>query len=330
MEIWLRLVEFPRGTPGASGERMRRATVYTLTVLGILGLTAGGCTVGGADDTTDECEEGLPRICNPNAGTVGLSDIPLLRLDAGTKGDSAVEPDSAVAVDAGVDAQADADAAAQGPALGNGQNGTVPIVGGRSVLRYEQSCRPTPKGNRWSTCVAIMDNTPIVLSFGGDDVALSHEIGGAFDLSGNGTSVATHWPTSATPWLVRDLDGNGRIDDGTELFGSMTRLSTGVRARHGFEALAELDEDGDGWLTAKDPAFASLRVWSDRDQDRQSSPSELASLEATGVIAIEVQHRVERRCDDAGNCGIERSRIRFVRNGQPQLGAAIDVHLPGR
>jgi len=319
---------------------MRRDALYTLTVVTLIGLTAGGCTVGsangGADDTSDECEVGPPRLCDPKAGAVGLSDIPALRLDAGAKGDSAVESDGASEadggqqVDAGADAQADTDAGAQGPALGNGQNGAGTFVGGRSVIRYEQSCRATPKGNRWSTCVAIMDNTPIVLSFGGDDVALSHEIGQAFDLSGNGTSVATHWPTAASPWLVRDLDGNGRIDDGSELFGSMTRLSTGVRARHGFEALAELDDDGDGWLTAKDSAFASLRVWSDRDQDRQSSPSELASLEATGVIAIEVQHRVERRCDDAGNCGVERSRIRFVRNGQAHVGAAVDLHLPGR
>jgi hypothetical protein len=138
----------------------------------------------------------------------------------------------------------------------------------------------------------------------------------------------TDWPTARTPWLALDRDGSGRIEDGSELFGSMTVLSSGHRARQGFEALRELDANGDGRITAEDPAFASLVVWSDRDGDRVSSSSELASLGALGVVSIDLAYTVEPRCDARGNCEVERASFRYVdASGLERRGAIVDVHL---
>src|SRR5262249_54443520 len=78
-------------------------------------------------------------------------------------------------------------------------------------------------------------NTPLVLSFDGAPVEYRIDSAHAFDLNGTRSQV-TDWPTARTPWLALDRDGNGRIDDGGELFGSMSsracsnpRTSTSTR-----------------------------------------------------------------------------------------------------
>ena len=74
------------------------------------------------------------------------------------------------------------------------------------------------------------------------------------------STVDNDWVGAETPWLALDRNGNGLIDDGRELFGSMTELPDGRRAPNGFAALAALDDDGDGRITARDAAFARLLV----------------------------------------------------------------------
>ncbi len=189
------------------------------------------------------------------------------------------------------------------------------------------------EGETWDgeTCIATdsVGSTPIVLSFDGSAVRYTQG-GGDFDLTGQSFNVATDWPTSATPWLALDRDGNGRIDSGAELFGSATRLASGAFARHGFEALAELDEDGDGAITAADAAFASLVVWADENADRVTQPEELTSLAEAGVTSISLDVSVRQRCDARGNCARERSELSFSVDGETRVGAAIDVHLSWR
>ena len=184
----------------------------------------------------------------------------------------------------------------------------------------------------WSECFTdpggSEGSTPIVLSFGSP---VRYRQGGeAFDVDG-GMSVVTDWPTAQTPWLVLDRDGDGRIADGRELFGSMTPLATGGVGENGFIALAELDEDGDGRLAPSDPMWSRLQVWADRDGDRRSSADELEGLEAVGVVAIGLTYRVDRRCDARGNCEVERaSMIYRDALGFERVGEVVDVHLRHR
>jgi hypothetical protein len=171
-------------------------------------------------------------------------------------------------------------------------------------------------------------STPLVLAFGDEPVEFTRAAG-AFDLAGSDTLVQTDWVRESTPWLVLDRNANGTIDDGAELFGSMTRLPDGRRATNGFSALAPLDADGDGWITAKDPAFARLALWRDLDQDRVSSADELRPA-AESVIALSLRYTDAPRCL-GGNC--ERERADFVyrdRQGNERRGSVVDVHLSHR
>jgi hypothetical protein len=112
----------------------------------------------------------------------------------------------------------------------------------------------------------------------------------------------------------------------------MTTLADGRRASNGFEALKELDTNGDGRITAEDASFARLLVWSDRDGNRQSSPDELTPASARGIVSIELAYSsTEPTCDARGNCEIERSIFHFVdAHGRERVGANVDVHLAVR
>jgi len=193
----------------------------------------------------------------------------------------------------------------------------------------QQECQEHESGGlSWDTCEATASegSTPLVLSFDGAPVTLAASTG-AFDLDGT-MSVVTDWPTATTPWLALDRNGNGAIDDGSELFGSMTVLAGGSRASNGFESLAELDSNGDGRITPDDRAWSSLRLWSDRDGDRVSSAGELAGLDARGITSVDLAYTSEPRCDARRNCEIERATFHWVdAAGVDHTGAVVDVHL---
>ncbi len=144
-------------------------------------------------------------------------------------------------------------------------------------------------------------------------------------------SQVIDWPTARTPFLAIDRDGDGRIADGSELFGSMTVLSSGERAPNGFAALRELDTDGDGHITPADAGFSRLLVWSDRDGDRRSTPTELAPATRWELLSIDLDVAVDPRCDDRGNCEVERASFRYRdAAGVVRTGAVVDVHLPAQ
>lgn len=183
-------------------------------------------------------------------------------------------------------------------------------------------------GGQYSTwyCVSSSNDryectTPLVLSFDGAPVRF--EVRAAPFAYTPGRALQSDWPNAVTPWLARDLNGNGAIDDGSELFGSDTRLGART-ALNGFEALAALDANHDGVVDAKDPAFSQLLLWRDVDGDKRTSPGELQRLSTAGVTSLRTGFTVAPRCDGRGNC--ERERGRFT-TSTGVVGALVDVHL---
>jgi hypothetical protein len=177
------------------------------------------------------------------------------------------------------------------------------------------------------------DNTPLVVVWGGEPVAYRAAPDGAGGGRGEtfaftpGAPAATDWPTAATPWLALDRDGDGAITSGAELFGNHTG---GQSYANGFAALATLDANGDGVLDARDPAFARLVLWTDRDGDRASSPAELAPL-AASVVSISLADHVDTRCDARGNCEGERAPlVGRDATGALHRGEVVDVYLATR
>lgn len=208
------------------------------------------------------------------------------------------------------------------------------VPGEKEFLYYDEIC-----GDMFLRCNSyggvpelVYDecNTPLVLNFSNEAVAMVSydEHPETFAVSSPNSCITTDWPTAATPWLAIDLDQNGEIDSGAELFGSGSVLETGRRARHGFQALAEYDSNQDGVINAKDARFNDIVAWSDHDADRRSSSSELQSLSEVGLHSIELDYRKEIECDERGNCGKERSVFQFDDGrGGLKSGEVVDMYL---
>jgi Ca2+-binding RTX toxin-like protein len=144
--------------------------------------------------------------------------------------------------------------------------------------------------------------SPIILDLDGDGVETTALAAAAhFDHAGDGFAEMTGWVGQDDGLLVRDLNGNGTIDTGAELFGSETRLANGQKTAHGFAALAELDSNADGRIDAADTAFSSLRLWQDSNANGQTDAGELHTLAAASVSAIGLAYANGTQIDSHGN-----------------------------
>jgi hypothetical protein len=132
---------------------------------------------------------------------------------------------------------------------------------------------------------------PLVLDLDGDGLELTAATGQVlFDHNADGIRTGTGWVASDDGLLVLDRNGNGTIDSGRELFGVDTVKSNGQFAREGFDALRDLDANGDGVFNASDAAFAQVRVWRDMDQDGVSDAGELSTLAQRGISSISLSN----------------------------------------
>ena len=145
--------------------------------------------------------------------------------------------------------------------------------------------------------------SPLILDLDGDGV----EAGALafFDHEGDGFAEATRWAGADDGVLVWDRNGNGKIDDGGELFGNNTALANGQKAVHGFAALSELDANNDGVVDSADANFANLRVlrWTDANKNGMMDAGEerLETLSAAGVRSLKTAFVSSTKVDAAGN-----------------------------
>ena len=122
--------------------------------------------------------------------------------------------------------------------------------------------------------------TPLVLDLDGDGIELTERTAGevSFDLDGDGFAEWTGWVAPDDGILALDVNGNGRIDDISEVFGNATT--------DGFTELSALDDNNDGVIDAADAAFADLVVWVDANQDGITDDGELHTLADLEIQSI--------------------------------------------
>jgi hypothetical protein len=108
----------------------------------------------------------------------------------------------------------------------------------------------------------------------------------SFDLTGTGTASQVAWVADGSALLVRDINSDGLINNGTELFGAATVLANGQRAGNGYVAMAALDGNHDGKLSAADANFSELKLWVDANHNGVTDGGELKALADMGVLEI--------------------------------------------
>ena len=132
-----------------------------------------------------------------------------------------------------------------------------------------------------------------------------------YDLNGDGRQEQTGWIAPGSFLLALDLNGNGQIDDGRELFGTATRLPSGMKAEHGYQALGQYDDNNDGVIDQKDKIFKKLVLWDDRDQNGLSSGRELKSMSVAGITSFSLQATQLTGQDSKTHEGSDTNRIYY-------------------
>ncbi|MBQ7943876.1 MAG: hypothetical protein IJ326_07430 [Lachnospiraceae bacterium] len=141
-------------------------------------------------------------------------------------------------------------------------------------------------GNYDSASMAIRYD-PLVIDFDGDGFELLEvEDGVHFDEDAIGLVEKTQWVAPDDALLALDLNEDGIINDGSELFGTSTRLEDGTLAKSGLEALAQYDKNSDGAIDEYDAIFSKLVAWQDKNSDGISQEDELYTMSDLGVTAI--------------------------------------------
>ena len=163
-------------------------------------------------------------------------------------------------------------------------------------------------------CVADMD--PIIVDLTGDGFSFTNAPQGiSFDFFGNHKPFQMAWTTvnSGTAWLALDRNGNGRIDNGHELFSNVTPQDKALPFI-GFKALAQYDlkqngGNGDGVIDANDKIWTQLLLWEDKNHNGISEPSELTAISKSGITSISLNYQQKPWTDLYGNQFKYRAKI---------------------
>ncbi len=118
---------------------------------------------------------------------------------------------------------------------------------------------------------------PLLITFSGTAAELTQREF-SFDLDRDGRQDQIAFVKPGSGFLALDRNGNGKVDDGGELFGP--------GSGDGFAELARYDVDGNDWIDENDPIYERLRIWSKdaQGQDR------LVGLGLRNVGAIYLGH----------------------------------------
>ncbi|OHC62645.1 MAG: hypothetical protein A2045_14815 [Rhodocyclales bacterium GWA2_65_20] len=159
---------------------------------------------------------------------------------------------------------------------------------------------------------------PLVINFNGVAAQLSNRHF-RFDLDADGKAEDVPLLGNGSGFLALDLNNNGKIDSGAELFGPASGS--------GFADLAKYDQDGNGWIDENDAIFKQLLVWTPAAKDGGS----LSSLKDRNVGALFLGHTAtafELRGQGNQNLGAVRdSGIYLTESGQAGSLQEIDLSV---
>jgi hypothetical protein len=173
------------------------------------------------------------------------------------------------------------------------------------------------------TPIPLSQPSPLVFDLNNNGIyTLNFKNGVFFDHNTNLFAEKTGWINPNDCFLARDINFNGLIDNGSELFGDNTILSNGQKAINGFEALIDLDLNFDGFINSSDQIWNELLLWQDKNTNGLTDSDELFTLPEVGIIEINLNYNSSDYIDNNGNKHLQNSF--FIRD-DGSTGGVSDV-----
>ena len=130
---------------------------------------------------------------------------------------------------------------------------------------------------------------PLILDLNGDGVTVTADQV-YFDLNADGIKhLTTQW-SAVDGFLFLDINDNGKVDSGAELFGDATEVLDGsaISFNDGYHALRYYDENNDTTIDSNDSIYSELKIWVDNNVDGISQENEIFTLQELNVATISV------------------------------------------
>ena len=181
----------------------------------------------------------------------------------------------------------------------------INILMSRSYMEYMNVSIPTMAD-------ALCD--PLVVNIGSDTADVRDQTF-KFDLDADGKEDEISMLGKGSGFLALDKNGDGKINDGSELFGT--------NSGDGFGDLREYDSDGNGWIDENDDVFSKLKVWC-KDENGKDILMDLKGADIGAIYLGEQQTEFSLGGVDGYRDGVIRSTGVFLRES---TGAGTIQHV---
>lgn len=170
----------------------------------------------------------------------------------------------------------------------------VNLLMSRSYMEYTNVRRSAVTG-------MLMD--PLVINVGAQVTDISDQTF-TFDLDADGVEEEIPMLGEGSGFLAYDANNDGKINDGSELFGA--------RTGDGFEELKKYDEDGNGWIDENDSIFSKLKVWC-RNEKGENILMDLKAADVGAIYLGNQSTEFSLKGSDGGDKAVIRSSGFFLR-----------------
>lgn len=139
-----------------------------------------------------------------------------------------------------------------------------------------------------------------------------------FDLDSDGREEEISFAGPGSGFLALDRNEDGKINDGSELFGT--------KSGDGFADLAVYDEDGNGWIDENDSIFHRLKIWT-KDEDGSDRLIDLRKADVGAVYLGNADTEYQLKSESNETKGAIRKTGIYLKESTGQVGTVNHVDL---
>lgn len=197
--------------------------------------------------------------------------------------------------------------------------GTVVTADGRS-LDFHLEAQMSREFMEYSE-VSVYDRVqlcdPLVINLNSNPASVSDQKF-LFDIDSDGVKDSVSMLSNGSGFLALDRNGDGVINDGSELFGT--------KSGNGFADLAKYDEDGNGWIDENDSIFEKLKIWTfDEDGNQKLMDLKEAGVGAMYLGSASTDFTVQSANTFEVNARIRRTGLFLYENGMAGTMQQVDM-----